>query len=194
MSPLNAPHLTIDKEIEMRKKVLVFAVALMYPAFAIAEAPGKSELNDAEIVHIVVTANQVDIENGELAKKKASNQDVHAFARLMIKESTDVNKQAKSLAAKLHVSPEDNTISKNLKADGKKSLDKLKNLSGSEFDKAYIDVEIKLHQKIIDVADTKLVPNVKHEELKALLVKVHPSLASHLEYAETIQGSVVDKN
>ena len=175
------------------KKVLMFAVALMFPAFAIAESHGKSELNDAEIVHIVVTANQVHIENGELAEKKATNKDVHAFARRIIKESTDVNKQAKGLTAKLNVTPEDNIISKSLKADGKQSHDNLKNLSGSEFDKAYIDAEIKLHQKGIDVVDTKLVPNVKNEELKALLVKVRPALASHLERAQTIQDSIGDK-
>ena len=55
------------------KKVLVFATVLMFPAFAMAEAGGKGDLNDAQIAHIVVTANQVDIENGQLAKKKATN-------------------------------------------------------------------------------------------------------------------------
>jgi len=192
ISPLYVAHLPLNKEIEM-KKVLMFAVALMFPAFAIAESPSNSELNDAEIVHTIVTANQVFIENSELAKKKARNKNVHAFARRIIKESTDVNKQAKGLAAKLNVTQEDNAISKSLKADGKKSLDKLKNLSGSEFDKAYIDAEIKLHQKVIDVVDIQLVPAVKNEELKALLAKVHPALASHLEYAETIQSSDADK-
>jgi putative membrane protein len=172
------------------KKAVVFAVALMFPAFVMAEAHDKGGLNDAQIAHIVVTANQVDIENGELAKKKASNEDVHAFAHRMIGEHTDVNKQATDLATKLKVTPEDNPISKSLKADGKKNLDKLKNLSGKEFDKAYIDAEIKLHQQVIDVADTKLVPSVKNEELKALLVKVRPALVSHLEHAQKIQGSV----
>ncbi len=175
------------------KKVLMFAVALMFPAFAIAESPNKSELNDVEIVHIVMTSNQIHLEHGELAEKKATNKDVHAFARRMIKESNDINKQAKGLAAKLHVSPEDNTISKSLKADGKNSLDKLKILSGREFDKAYIDAEIKLQQKIIDVVDIQLVPAVKSEDLKALLIKVHTALASHLEYAEIIQKSVSGK-
>jgi putative membrane protein len=176
------------------RKVLMFAVAMMVPAFAIAESPSKSELNDAEIVHTIVTANQVFIENGELAEKKARNKTVHAFARRIIKESTDINKQAKGLAAKLHVTLEDNAISKSLKVDGKKSLDTLKHLGGSEFDKAYIDAEIKLHKKVIDVVDIQLVPVVKNEELKALLVKVQPALASHLEYAETIQGSAGDKH
>lgn len=175
------------------KKVLLFAIALIFSAFAIAESPSKNELNDAEIIHIIVAANQVNIENGELAEKKAKNKDVHAFARRIIKESTDINKQAQGLGAKLHVIPEDNSSSKSLKADGKKSLDKLKKFSGSEFDKAYIDAEIKLHRRVIDVVDIQLVHDVKNEELKALLGKVHTALASHLEYAETIQDAVGDK-
>ncbi len=175
------------------KKVLMFAIALILPAFAIAESLDKSELNDAEIIHIVVTANQVDIENGELAEKKATNKNVRAFARRIIKESTDVNKQAKGLAAKLHVTPEDNSSSKNLKTNGKKNLDKLKNFSGSEFDKAYIDTEIKLHRKVLDVVDIQLMHDVRNEKLKALLVKVHTALASHLEYAETLQDAVGNK-
>jgi putative membrane protein len=189
--PVHPPSIAayhINKEIGM-KKVLAFATVLMFPAFAMAEAGGKGDLNDAQIAHIVVTANQVDIENGQLAKKKASNEDVHAFAHRMIGEHTDVNKQATDLAAKLKVTPEDNPISKSLKEDGKKNLDKLKNLSGKDFDKAYIDAEVKLHQQVIDVADTKLVPSVKNEELKALLLKVRPALVSHLEHAQKIQGS-----
>jgi putative membrane protein len=182
------------KELGM-KKMLVFAAALMFPALAIAGSHDQDGLNDPQIAHIVVTANQVDIENGQLAKKKASREDVHAYAHRMISDHTDVNKQATDLAAKLNVTPEDNPVSKSLKADGKKNLGKLKNLSGSEFDKAYIDAEIKLHQQVIDVADTKLVPSVKNEELKALLVKVRPALVSHLEHAQKIQdsGSAGDK-
>ena len=177
------------------KKVFVFAVALMFPAFVMAESPDvKSELNDAEIAHVVMTANQVDIENGKLAKKKASNKDVLAFAHRMVNEHTDVNKQVKDLTAKLNMSLEDNTVSKTLKADGKTDLDKLKNLSSTKFDKAYIDAEIKLQQTVIDVANTKLVPNVKNEELKALLVKVRTALAAHLERAQTIKDSVGDKH
>ncbi len=176
------------------KKLLVLTMALMLPAFAAnAEVAGKKgDLNDAEIAHIVVTANQVDIDAGNLAKKKASHKDVHAFAHRMIGEHTDVNKQATDLATKLKVTPQDNAISKSLKADGKKNLDKLNGLSGKEFDKAYIDGEVKLHQQVIDVADNKLVPNVKNDELKALLVKVRPALVSHLEHAQQIQASLAN--
>ncbi|TYP69879.1 MULTISPECIES: DUF4142 domain-containing protein [Nitrosomonas] len=175
------------------KKLLMLAVALMLPTtFAVyAETKSKEgDLSDAEIAHIVVTANQVDIKNGQLAKEKASNEDVKAYAHRMISDHTDVNKEAESLVKKLNVTPKDNEISKTLKSDGEKNIDKLKDMSGKEFDKAYIDAEVKLHKQVIDVADTKLVPSVQNEELKALLQKVRPSLVSHLEHAQKIQESL----
>ncbi|SOD41754.1 DUF4142 domain-containing protein [Nitrosovibrio sp. Nv4] len=177
------------------KNLLILTIALMLPAFTATAQTGdkKGDLNDAEIAHIVVTANNVDIEAGELAKKKASHEDVHAYAHRMVADHTDVNQQAKDLVKKLNVTPKDNKISQSLKDDGKANLDKLKGLSGKEFDKAYIDGEIALHKKVIDVADNKLVPNVKNEELKALLVKVRPAFVSHLEHAQKIQPTIGDK-
>ena len=52
---------------------------------------------------------------------------------------------------------------------------------------------MKLHQQVIEVADKQLAPNVKNEELKALLVKVRPALVSHLEHAKQIQTSLANK-
>jgi len=174
----------------MKKVPMFFALALMYSPFVIAEPDDKGKLNDGEILQIVVTANQIDIENGELARKKASNKQVRAFANRMIKERTDLNKEAKVLVAKLKKSTEESTISKDMKADGKKTHDQLKHLNGPEFDKAYIDAEIKHNQELIDVADNTLVPNVKDEAMKSLLTKVRPALAAHIEFAKTIQGSI----
>ena len=42
------------------------------------------EVNDAQIASIVVTANQVDIDAGKLAKSRSTNDEVKAFAELMI--------------------------------------------------------------------------------------------------------------
>jgi putative membrane protein len=174
------------------KKSVVLAMALMLPAFTVSvqAADTQGALTDAEIAHIVVTANTADIENGNLAKTKASNEDVRGFAQRMIADHTDSNQQASELAKKLNVTPKDNAISQSLKDDAKASLEKLKGLSGKEFDKAYIDGEIALHKKVIDVADNKLVPNVKNEELKALLIQTRPTLVSHREHAEKIKPTL----
>jgi putative membrane protein len=57
--------------------------------------------NDAQIAAIVVTANQVDIDAGKLARTKAKSKEVKEFADLMVTEHSSINRSAMSLAKKL---------------------------------------------------------------------------------------------
>src|SRR5688572_3175430 len=93
---------------------------------------------DPQIAAIVVTANQVDIDAGELAKSKAKSKQVRDFAQLMITDHTGVNKSASELVKKLNVTPESNATSRSLKDGGDQNLASLKKLSGDAFDKAYV--------------------------------------------------------
>jgi putative membrane protein len=146
-------------------------------------------INDAQIASIVVTANQVDIDAGQLAASRSTNDGVKTFARLMVTDHTGVNKSAADLAATLNVTPQDNPTSQSLKADGDKSLAHLKTLSGAAFDKAYIDREVAYHQQVIDALDKILIPGATNAELKALLVKVRPAFVAHLEHAKRLQAA-----
>jgi putative membrane protein len=145
---------------------------------------------DPQIAAIVVTANQVDIEAGHLAKSKGQSAEVKAFAQQMITDHTGVNKAATELVQKLHVTPEDNPTSKSLKQGGDENLAHLKTLSGAAFDRAYVDHEVAYHQAVLDAIDSTLIPNAQNAELKALLVKVRPAFVAHLEHAKQIQAQL----
>lgn len=159
-------------------------------ALAFATAAHAQGINDAQIASIVVTANQVDVDAGKLAQTKASNAEVKKFAAQMIADHEGVNKQAVALATKLKVTPQDNDTSKALKAGGDKNIANLKTLSGAAFDKAYVAQEVAYHQQVLDAIDKTLIPGASNAELKALLVKVRPAFATHLEHAQHIQASL----
>jgi putative membrane protein len=173
----------------MKLSAIVIAGLLLAPATG-AWAQG---VNDAQIASIVVTANQVDIDAGNLAKKQASNAEVKKFADLMVTDHTGVNKSATALVTKLKVTPEDNSTSQSLKSGGDANLKTLKGLNGAAFDKAYVDHEVAYHQAVLDAIDKTLIPGAKNEELKALLVKVRPAFVSHLEHAKHLQSSLASK-
>ena len=154
---------------------------------AAAAAPA---INDAQIAHIAVTADAVDSAAGELAKKKGSTKAVKSFGQTMVTDHGGVNKQAVALVTKLHVTPEDNDTSKQLKAGGDANLAKLETLSGAAFDKAYIDNEVAYHQAVLDALDKTLIPNAKNAELKGLLEKVRPAFVAHLEHAKSVQATL----
>ncbi|MEJ6021209.1 DUF4142 domain-containing protein [Ramlibacter sp. PS4R-6] len=166
---------------------LLAAALAAAPFLAFAQGAGPT---DPQIAHIVVTANQVDIDAGKFAKGLTKNKDVRAFAQQMVTDHTAVNKQAAALAGKLKVTPEANPTSESLKKGGDANVAKLKGLKGKAFDKAYVDQEVTYHQAVLDAIDKTLVPSAKNEELKALIVKVRPAIAAHLEHAKHLQAQL----
>ena len=158
---------------------------------ALAPATGHAQaINDAQIAHIVVTANQVDVDAGRLAQQMSTNAEVKKFGAQMVADHEGVNKQAVALATRLKVTPQDNDTSKALKAGGDKNLANLKTLKGAAFDKAYVDQEVAYHQAVLDAIDKTLIPGASNADLKALIVKVRPAIAAHLEHAKHLQSTL----
>jgi putative membrane protein len=167
--------------------IMAMGALLLAAMTSQAQVAGPS---DAQIAHIVVTANQVDIDAGKLATSSAKSKDVKEFAQLMITDHTAVNGSAVALVTKLNVTPEDNETSQSLKKGGDDNLANLRKLHGDQFDRAYVDHEVVYHQAVLDALDKTLVPNAKNAELKALLVKTRPAFVAHLDHAKGIQASL----
>lgn len=166
----------------MKRPLAALLLAAALPALA-ADAP-----SDAQIAHIVVTANQVDVDAGKLAQRQASSADVKAFGKMMVTDHTGVNGQATALAKKLGVTPEDNPTSRSLKEGGEKNVASLEALKGSAFDRAYMDHEVAYHEQVLQAIDQVLAPNARNPELKALIAKVRPAIDAHLQHARTLQA------
>jgi putative membrane protein len=189
---------TTTKRIMMKKYLAGITASMLFVAagsFAQSPAPASSTAassapNDAQIAEIAVTANNVDIKNGKLAKSESKNKAVKDFAQEMITDHTGVNKKAEALVHKLKVKPEESADSKSMKDEGDAAMKKLKGLKGAEFDKAYIENEVTFHQQVLDALDKTLIPNAKNAELKNLLTTVRPVIANHLEHAKKIQASM----
>src|ERR1041385_724739 len=171
-----------------------FFVTLLGVVFVAVSAQAQSSPagapTDPQIAMIGVTADNVDIAAGKLAAKKSSNAKVKEFAELMVRDHTSVNKQATDLAKKLNITPEQSPTSRSLKSDGDKTMAKLRGLSGTEFDKAYVDNEVTYHEAVIKAMDDTLIPNAKNADLKALLEKGKPIFVSHLDHAKELQSSL----
>ena len=173
------------------KRTTSLCVTLLVLAFgataAWAQGAGPT---DPQIAAIVVTANQVDVDAGKLAKSKAQSPEVKEFAQRMITDHSGVNKAATELVQKLHLTPEPNATSASLKQGGDENLAKLKTLSGTAFDKAYIDHEVAYHEAVLSALDKTLIPSAQNAELKALLVKVRPAFVAHLDMAKELQAKL----
>lgn len=159
-------------------------------AAAVLPVQAQQGPSDPQIAAIVVTANQVDVDAGKLAKNRTKNKDVRQFAQQMITDHTGVNQQAVALAKKLEVKPEPSDTSRDLQKGGDENVAKLKKLKGARFDKAYVAHEVAYHQAVLDAIDKTLVPSAQNAELKDLIVKVRPAIAAHLDHAKHLQAQL----
>jgi len=175
----------------MKKQTPIVIAWLVAAGLAVAATEKKSHAapTDPQIAMIAVTADNVDIDAGKLAAEKATDPKVKDFADLMVRDHTSVNEQATALAQKLNLTPEESATSKSLKEGGEKTMAKLKGLSGAQFDKAYVNNEVKYHEQVLGAVDKTLIPNAKNAELKSLLESARPIFESHLNHAKELQAS-----
>ena len=80
---------------------MVSAIMFSAPLFA----QDNPILSDAEVASVAVVANQIDINYGEIARKKSKNADILKFAETMINDHTAVIAQAAALVKRLGVTP-----------------------------------------------------------------------------------------
>jgi putative membrane protein len=146
--------------------------------------------NDAQIAAIVVTANQIDIDNGTLAMETSDNEEVKQFASQMIEDHGSVNAAAMDLVNRLGVTPEESDTSRGLAKSARATRDRMSSLSGAAFDRAYVDNEVAYHEAVIQMLDQTLIPSAQNAELEALLVKARPTFVTHLEHARGLQASL----
>lgn len=149
--------------------------------------PVEKPVTDAEIVAIVSTVNQGEVDMAQLAAKNASSVDVKNFAAMLMTQHRDMETKGKTLATKAKITPADNDVSTTMKSDMNSTVTSLKTRKGKDFDKAYIDAQVRAHRDALAVFDSKLLPNAQNGELKTQLTEERSRIAAHLTKAEEIQ-------
>jgi putative membrane protein len=171
-------------------KSKVWASIVMLLIAAIGFAQQAPQLNDAEIAHVAVVANQIDIDYAKIAMDRSKNPEVREFAQTMIADHNAIIEQAVALVTKLGVEPQDNAVSQSLLKQAEATTKMLKAAKGVAFDKAYVDNEVAYHQAVIDAVKGVLIPQSQNAELKALLKVALPILETHLGHAKMAQSKI----
>ncbi|RZA17991.1 MAG: DUF4142 domain-containing protein [Proteobacteria bacterium] len=147
---------------------------------------GQGMLTDDQIHGVVSVANQGEIDVAKIALKQGKDKSVKDFANMMVKEHGKVKKDLMGLAKTAKIKNGDSPTKQTFEEAGQASMTRLKALKAVEFDKAYAEDQVKAHQDLLNTLDTELIPSAKNEKLKALLEKIKPSVAAHLDQAKAI--------
>jgi len=172
------------------KKSFIPFLFVLTPLSAFAFSSESPQVNNAQIVTVLKTANSGEIELASHAKMHASSTKVKNFAKMMIKDHTQSNQDLNKFNDKLDVFNDENNVSADLQDVEKTELIRLRSLKGKKYDQEYMQSQIKMHQMVLSSIDNTLLPQVTNEELKTLLGKTREAVATHLNRAKEIADAL----
>ena len=130
---------------------------------------------------------QVAIALGQLAAQRAKNEQVKKFGSKMVEDHKKVRREAEQLASK-HQVPLDTKLT----PEDKQKVDELSQLSGHEFDRAYMNFAEHNHEATLEEFRHH-VNTLKYPDLREYFTSTLPLLESHLEQARQVK-SALQKN
>jgi len=125
-----------------------------------------------------------EIQLSRLALQKSTNTDVKNFAQKMINDHTQANLRISGLAQKSGL-----TLQTTLSPNRQSIADELSTLSGSDFDKAYMDVNVIVHKKDVRLFRRQSEEG-KNADVKSFAQNLLPTLSQHLEMAQSIDNAI----
>jgi putative membrane protein len=144
-------------------------------------APKGPDYTANEFVSKAMESDLAEVQLGQLAQQKSQSNDVKQFAQKMVSEHGQMNDNwFKPVAQQLGIS-----VPKEPSKKDKKEMEKLQGLSGQDFDRQYIAIMVKDHQrdlkKFKDEAKVAQNPNVRQVATEGAKV-----ISQHLELAEEL--------
>jgi putative membrane protein len=148
----------------------------------------SQKIDDKTFVKKAAQGGMAEVELGKLAVKNASSEAVKEFGERMIKDHTKANMKLKEIAAKAGFD-----LPKGIGREHKECCDKLAQLKGAEFDRAYMKDMVRDHKEDVEEF-TNASKNLQNEDLRNFATKTLPVIQQHLRLAENVCQKVEDKN
>jgi len=124
---------------------------------------------------------QIEISLGQLAAQRAVNERVKDFGEQMVEDHKKSSQQVEQLAMKGGVQ-----LSPGVSEERKQKVNKISQLSGHAFDRAYIDYILEDHETIVDEFQRR-VDTIQDEDIKQWISSTLPTLEIHRERARQVK-------
>lgn len=137
-------------------------------------------MQDKAFVRKAEEGSMAEVQLGKLAQEKSNSEDVKQFGAKMVEDHTQLSNQIKPIAQQMGVSSPTELSKKD-----QKTVSKLENLSGAEFDNAYIKDMMKDHKK--DLSDFRdAAQRTRNTQLKDAARQGAQVIDQHLQMIEQI--------
>lgn len=139
---------------------------------------------DAIFVVKAADAGKLEIQQSKVALERATGTDVKKFAQEMIKDHTDMANTLNAIASSLKI-----IVPDSLSKDANDQLVRLQSIKNDAFDKAYMEIMVKDHEKAVSLFEENSKKEINNS-LAHFIATNLPVIQSHLTMAKTIRKNI----
>lgn len=140
--------------------------------------------SDTAIVQQLAAGGTAEVAAGKVASSKAQNQKVKEFGQQMVTDHTKANDKLMALAKTKNINVQAKPDSEHTA-----KLAELEKLSGSAFDKKYMEGQVEDHQKTVQLLQ-RAISSGKDSDIRQFATDTLPVVTHHLDMAKQLQVSV----
>ena len=173
------------KSTRVRHSVCILLGGSLLCSCAFTERVMPLTMSHGNVVAVLNTIDQTEAEAGELGKQKGASSNVRSFASRLAHEHRTSIIDRQHLAEQINVQPQKPSLASALEDMQEESKRLLEQKSGRDFDEAYIQKQISIHQQMVGlIQDTE--DSMDDPALRQHLRYIRPDLLSHLSAARAV--------
>ena len=165
----------------------VAAIVGLFPHPALVQAQtGQAELaaQDLQFAEEATIGGLKEVTLGELAQQQAKDEQVVQFGQRMVQDHGQANEKLMAIAEQKGIE-----LPQELPEDAQETYQELQQLSGAEFDQAYMDEMVTDHEEDVELFEEQA-ESGEDPDLRAFAEETLPILREHLQMAEEIQSEL----
>jgi len=143
-------------------------------------------VSDSDFAKDAAEGGLAEVKMGELAQEKGTTDAVRDFGKKMVEDHTQANDKLKEVASQQNIK-----LPAKLDKHDQRVYDKLSQLSGEQFDRAYARDMVRDHKN--DVAAFQQEANSgQNDQIKGFASQTLPTLQEHLKLAQQMQKEIAN--
>ncbi|MGH7713677.1 MAG: DUF4142 domain-containing protein [Gemmatimonadaceae bacterium] len=140
---------------------------------------------DGKALGAFIAASRHEIQHGTLAAEKGSTQPVRDFGRSVSRDHDDFVQRARALGTRLSILPAAQPA--DTAVEGHRDvMGQLRQRSGAEFDRVFLEHEIDYHRWLIDAVNRTMLPYATQQDVKTFLQQALPTFEAHMKGAQDL--------
>ena len=171
-------------------KFRCLAALMVVAACATGGSQQQERLTDSEIAMVMRVLNIQQIREATLMRDKATDKKLKDFGQSLINDHDAQLNKSEAELLKADIQSEDSTLSRQIDANSGASIERLRQLSSPEFDRAAIDRQVQAGDLVMKLIDERLVPSAHKKVVGNAVGALRKLFETDLNEAKKLQATL----